>query len=49
MTPQDSNFFFKAANIVQILMKIVQIQVLFSIFGYISLFFDPYSTILAKF
>ncbi len=30
-------------------MKIAEIEVLFTIFGYISLFFDLYHTILAKF
>ncbi len=42
---KDSKLFFRAAKIVQILMKIVKIQVLFSIFGNISLFFDLYCTI----
>ncbi len=41
MTPQRLKFFFRAAKIVQILMKIAQIQVLLSIFGYISLFSEP--------
>ncbi len=36
-------------KIAQIMMQIVQIQVVFSIFGYISLFFDAYSTILGFF
>ncbi len=47
--PKDSKIFFRVAKIVQILMKIVQIHVVFGILGYISLFFDPYSTISAKF
>ncbi len=46
---KDSKFFYSEAKIVEILMKIVQTEVLFSISGYISLFFDLYNTILAKF
>ncbi len=44
-----SKFFFREAKIIQILMKIAEIKVLFTISGYISLFFDLYNTILAKF
>ncbi len=46
---KDSKFFFREAKIDEILMKIAEIEVLFTISGYISLFFDLYNTILAKF
>ncbi len=40
---KDSKFFFRKAEIDEILMKIVEIEVLFSISGYISLFLDYYT------
>ncbi len=45
----DSKFFFGQAKIDEFLMKIAEIEVLFTISGYISLFFDLFNTILAKF
>ncbi len=40
---KDSKLLFREAKIVEVLMKIVEIEVLLSISGYISLFFDLYN------